>query len=109
MQKILMLFSSEDELMQQATNISIRELPTQQKVMMFIFYGVIAIAFSIVVYFIIRKLKDINERRGTFRDEKNYKTMTFDKKDPVFNISFFAIIILYIVFMFLPSILMFIL
>ena len=109
MQKILMLFSSEDELMQQATNISIRDLPMQQKVIMFIFYGVIAIAFSIVVYFIIRKLKDINERRGTFRNENNYKITTFDKNDPVFNIPFFVIIILYIVFMFLPSILMLIL
>ena len=106
MQKILMAFSSDEELIQQATETSIGELPADAKIIMFIFYSAIAIAFGIVVYFIIRKLKEINTLRGTLKSENNYRTMISEKKDPVFNIPFFATIIIYLVYMFLPNILM---
>ena len=101
-----MIFSSEEELVRQTTDISIKNLSAQEKLIMFIFYGAVAIAFSIVVFFIIKTLKEVNIKRGTFRCESNYKRIDYKKTDNVFNIPFFAIIIIYLICMFLPRILM---
>ena len=57
-----------------------------------------SLAFGIAAYFIIKKLADLNIRRGVInRDELSIK---YNKSnEPVFNISFMAIIIVFLLYM----------
>ena len=60
LQKLLSLVTQSDLIVEQSTEISLKSLEIQEKVFMAGFYGIIALAFGIVVYFIIKKLVDLN-------------------------------------------------
>ena len=98
LQKLLSLIPENTSVMEQATEVSLRGLETQEKIFMATFYGMIALAFGIAAYFIIKKLADLNIRRGVInRDELSIK---YNKSnEPVFNISFMAIIIVFLLYM----------
>ena len=98
LQKLLSLIPENTSVMEQATEVSLRSLETQEKIFMATFYGMIALAFGIAAYFIIKKLADLNIRRGVInRDELSIK---YNKSnEPVFNISFMAIIIVFLLYM----------
>lgn len=62
------------------------------------FYGLIALAFGIAAYFIIKKLADLNIRRGII--DKDELSIKYNKSNErVFDISFIVIIIIYLLYM----------
>ena len=69
LQKLLSLVTQSDLIVEQSTEISLKSLEIQEKVFMAGFYGIIALAFGIVVYFIIKKLVDLNIKRGLFPEK----------------------------------------
>ena len=98
LQKLLSLIPENTSVMEQATEVSLRSLGSQEKIFIAIFYGMIALAFGIVAYFIVKKLADLNIRRGIIsRDELSIKYNKSNER--VFNISFIAIIIIYLLYM----------
>ena len=98
LQKLLSLIPDNTSVMEQATEVSLRSLGSQEKIFIAIFYGMIALAFGIVAYFIVKKLADLNIRRGIIsRDELSIKYNKSNER--VFNISFIAIIIIYLLYM----------
>ena len=98
LQKLLSLIPDNTSVMEQATEVSLRSLGSQEKIFIATFYGMIALAFGIVAYFIIKKLADLNIRRGVInRDELSIKYNKSNER--VFNISFMAIIIIYLLYM----------
>ena len=98
LQKLLSLIQDNALVMEQATEVSLRNLAVSEKIFMAIFYGLIALAFGIAVYFIIRKLAELNIRRGIIsRDELSIKYSKSNER--VFNIQFIAIIIVYLLYM----------
>ena len=98
LQKLLSLIQDNALVMEQATEVSLRNLAVSEKIFMAIFYGLIALAFGIAAYFIIRKLAELNIRRGIIsRDELSIKYSKSNER--VFNIQFIAIIIVYLLYM----------
>lgn len=98
LQKLLSFIPESTSVMEQATEVSLRSLAVSEKIFMAIFYGLIALAFGIAAYFIIRKLAELNIRRGTIsRDELRIKYNKSDER--VFNIQFIVIIIIYLLYM----------
>lgn len=98
LQKLLSLIQDNALVMEQASEVSIRNLAISEKIFMAIFYGVIALAFGVAAYFIIRKLAELNIRRGIIsRDELSIKYSKSNER--VFNIQFIAIIIVYLLYM----------
>ena len=98
LQKLLSLIQDNALVMEQASEVSIRNLAISEKIFMAIFYGLIALAFGIAAYFIIRKLAELNIRRGIIsRDELSIKYSKSNER--VFNIQFIAIIIVYLLYM----------
>lgn len=98
LQKLLSLIQDNALVMEQATKVSLRNLAVSEKIFMAIFYGLIALAFGIAAYFIIRKLAELNIRRGIIsRDELSIKYSKSNER--VFNIQFIAIIIVYLLYM----------
>ena len=84
--------------MDQAAEVSLMSLESQEKIFMATFYGLIALAFGIVAYFIIKKIADLNIRRGIIsKDELSIKYNKSNER--VFNISFVVIIIIYLLYM----------
>ena len=74
LQKLLSLIQDNALVMEQASEVSIRNLAISEKIFMAIFYGLIALAFGVAAYFIIRKLAELNIRRGIIsRDELSIK------------------------------------
>ena len=97
-QKVISLFPQSDSVMEQASEISIKSLPIGEKLAMAGTYGVIALAFGIVAFFILKKLADLNIRRGIIdKEEMSVRYCNSDEK--IFNIQFSFIIILYLIFM----------
>lgn len=99
LQKIISLFPQNNEIMEQAEEITLKSMTVMEKSLILGVYGIIAIAFAVAAYFIIKKLADINIRRGTItRDDMKIT----DNKDneKVFNFQFILIIIVYISVMF---------
>ena len=97
-QKVISLFPQSDSVMEQASEISIKSLPIGEKLAMAGTYGVIALAFGIVAFFILKKLADLNNRRGIIdKEEMSVRYCNSDEK--IFNIQFSFIIILYLIFM----------
>lgn len=78
-------------------DLSLRALPINEKIIMFVVYGVIALIFATFVYMIIKKLEELNIRRGVLTEER--KEIIKDK-DSIINIPFILIIVVYIAFMF---------
>lgn len=98
LQKLLSLIQDNALVMEQASEVSIRNLAISEKIFMAIFYGLIALAFGVAAYFIIRKLAELNIRRGVIsRDELSIKYSKSNER--VFNIQFIAIIIVYLLYM----------
>lgn len=98
LQKLLSFIPESTSVMEQATEVSLRSLSVSEKIFMAIFYGLIALAFGIAAYFIIRKLAELNIRRGTIsRGELRIKYNKSNER--VFNIQFIAIIIIYLLYM----------
>ena len=98
LQKLLSLIQDNALVMEQASEVSIRNLAISEKIFMAIFYGLIALAFGVAAYFIIRKLAELNIRRGIInRDELSIKYNKSNER--VFNIQFIAIIIVYLLYM----------
>ena len=98
LQKLLSLIQDNALVMEQASEVSIRNLAISEKIFMAIFYGLIALAFGVAAYFIIRKLAELNIRRGIIsRDELSIKYSKSNER--VFNIQFIAIIIVYLLYM----------
>ena len=98
LQKLLSLIPESTSVMEQATEVSLRSLAASEKIFMAIFYGLIALAFGIAAYFIIRKLAELNIRRGVIsKDELSIKYSKSNER--VFNIQFIAIIIIYLLYM----------
>ena len=98
LQKLLSFIPESTSVMEQATEISLRSLAVSEKIFMAIFYGLIALAFGIAAYFIIRKLAELNIRRGIIsQDELSIKYNRSNER--VFNIQFIAIIIIYLLYM----------
>ena len=91
LQKLLSLVTQSDLIVEQSTEISLKSLEMQEKVFMAGFYGIIALAFGIVVYFIIKKLVDLNIKRGVVN--KSEFSVKYNKSNEnVFNISFIFIL-----------------
>ena len=98
LQILLSLIQDNALFMEQASEVSIRNLAISEKIFMAIFYGLIALAFAVAAYFIIRKLAELNIRRGIIsRDELSIKYSKSNER--VFNIQFIAIIIVYLLYM----------
>lgn len=98
LQKLLSLIPESTSVMDQATDVSLKSLAVSEKIFIAIFYGLIALAFGIAAYFIIRKLAELNIRRGIIsRDELSIKYNKSNER--VFNIQFIAIIIVYLLYM----------
>lgn len=95
MQKILSFIPGNDVLMEEATEMSLKSLPVDEKLMMFIIYGIIALVFATFVYLIIKKLEEWNIKRGVI-DAYEPKD---DREDKVINWPLIGCIIVYIVVM----------
>ena len=74
LQKLLSLIQDNALVMEQASEVSIRNLAISEKIFMAIFYGLIALAFGVAAYFIIRKLAELNIRRGIISRDELIKT-----------------------------------
>lgn len=94
MQKVLSLIPGNDEIMKQATEVSLQTLPIKEKLIMFIVYGAIAAVFAIFVFLIIRKLEEWNIRRGVIVEQNNKVS-----NERVINWPFIGCIVVYIIFM----------
>ena len=98
LQKLLSLIPENTPVMEQATEVSLRSLDIQEKIFISSFYGLIALAFGIAAYFIIKKLADLNIRRGII--DKDELSIKYNKSNErVFDISFIVIIIIYLLYM----------
>ena len=98
LQKVLTLLPNSNLIMDEATEVSLKNLMVSEKIVIAIFYGVIALAFGIAAYFIIKKLAELNIRRGTItRNELSIKYSKSNER--VFNVQFIAIIIIYLLYM----------
>lgn len=104
LQKLLTLLPNSNLIMDEATEVSLKNLVLSEKIVIAIFYGVIALAFGIAAYFIIKKLAELNIRRGTI--SRNELSIKYSKSNErVFNAQFIAIIIIYLIYMMLGIIL----
>lgn len=100
LQKVLTLLPNSNLIMDEATEVSLKNLMVSEKIVIAIFYGVIALAFGIAAYFIIKKLAELNIRRGTI--SRNELSIKYSKSNErVFNVQFIAIIIIYLLYMML--------
>lgn len=98
LQKLLSFIPESTSVMNQVTEISLRDLGVSEKIFMAIFYGLIALVFGVVAYFIIKKLAELNIKRGTI--SKDELSINYSKSNErVFNIQFITIIIVYLLYM----------
>ena len=96
-QKILSILSGNEKLIQDTTEMSLKSLPLNEKLIMFLFSGIIALIFSVFVYLIIRKLETLNINRGVILVNEN-RTYNGDK---IINWPFIGCLVIYIIFMIL--------
>ncbi|MGL5085056.1 MAG: lysostaphin resistance A-like protein [Clostridium sp.] len=94
MQKIFSLIPENNEIMKEATEISLQSLPINEKLSMFILYGAIAAIFAIFVFLLINKLEQWNIRRGVI--EEGNKEISNER---IINWPFIGCIIIYLIFM----------
>lgn len=94
LQKLLSLAPN----MEQVTEVSLKNMTIQEKLFIIAFYGGLAFIFSIAVYFIIKKLAELNIRRGIIsKEDISIKSSKSDEH--IFNIQFIIIIIIYLLYM----------
>lgn len=98
LQKLISLAPKSTLIMEEATEVSLKNMTIQGKLLIIIFYGALALAFSVAVYFIIKKLAELNIRRGIVsKDELSIKSSK--SNEHIFNIQFIIIIIIYLLYM----------
>lgn len=79
------------------TEFSLKNISSEEKLLLLITYGVIAIIFSIFVFLIIYALEKIKAKRSLI--EGNSLIQTDKSKEGILNIPFILIIVIYIFFM----------
>lgn len=79
------------------TEFSLKNISSEEKLLLLITYGVIAIIFSIFVFLIIYALEKIKAKRSLI--EGNSFIETDKSKESILNIPFILIIVIYIFFM----------
>ena len=94
--KLTSIISKSTGIMNGTMDLSLRSLPFNDKLIMFVVYGVIAIIFSTFVYLILKKLEELNINRGILKEEIKSDVI---REENIFNIPFFLIIVVYIIFM----------
>lgn len=98
LQKLISLIPESTSVMEEATDMSLKGIGVAEKIYLATFYGLIALAFGIAVYFVIRKIAELNIRRGIIkREELDIKYNKSDER--VFNIPFIVIIVIYLLYM----------
>lgn len=95
MQKLLSFIPGNKELMEEATENSLKSLAINEKLIMFVLYGAIAVVFASFVYLIIRKLEERNIKRGIIVEEE-YRRQSGER---IINWPFIGCVLIYIVFM----------
>ena len=95
MQKLLSFIPGNKELMEEATENSLKSLAINEKLIMFVLYGAIAVVFASFVYLIIRKLEERNIKRGIIVEEE-YRGQSGER---IINWPFIGCVLIYIVFM----------
>ena len=95
MQKLLSFIPGNKELMEEVTENSLKSLAINEKLIMFVVYGSIAIVFASFVYLIIRKLEERNIKRGIIVVEE-YRGRSEER---IINWPFIGCVLIYIVFM----------
>lgn len=98
LQKIISTIDSNTEMIEQASNIGLRNMSIPEKGMLIIFYGCIALAFAILAFFIIRKIKNLNVQRGII-SKGEFMFRSYYNEEKVFNLPFIAIIVIYLFIM----------
>lgn len=101
MQKILSFIPGNEKLMEEATEMSLQSLPINEKLVMFMIYGVIALVFASFVYLIIKKLEEWNIKRGVIAEYEDKN----DSNDKVINWPFIGCVVVYMAFMFMVQLL----
>lgn len=106
LQKLVYKLPASNAAIEEAANISFMDMPTITKVFSICFYGILAVGFSIAVFFIIKKLIDLNVRRGTITKEemkfslRNRDNKIIDReKDRIINIPFILSVAVYFIVM----------
>lgn len=94
MQKILSIIPGNEEIISEATELSLKTLPINEKILMFAIYGIMAIVFGSFVYLIIKKLEEWNIKRGVLVEDSRD-----DKSDKIVNWPFIGCIVVYVVVM----------
>lgn len=95
MQKLLSIIPGNKELIEEATEMSLKSLPINEKLVMVAVYGSIAIVCASFVFLIIRKLERWNIERGVIEREE-YRGYDEEK---IINWPFIGCIVVYIIFM----------
>lgn len=95
MQKLLSFIPGNKELMEDVTENSLKSLAINDKLIMFVLYGAIAVVFASFVYLIIRKLEERNIKRGIIVEEE-YRGQSGER---IINWPFIGCVLIYIVFM----------
>ena len=81
----------------ESTEFSLKNISSEEKFLLLITYGVIAVIFSIFVFLIIYALGKINAKRSLI--EGNTLIETDNSKESILNIPLILIIVIYIFFM----------
>lgn len=85
----------------QSAELTLKNISSSEKLILFIIYGAIAVTFSIFVFLIIYALEKLNSKRRA--QSYNYRiseaSEITEKKDRVINIPFIITIIVYLYFM----------
>jgi len=95
MQKLLSFIPGNKELMEEVTENSLKSLAINDKLIMLVLYGAIAVVFASFVYLIIRKLEERNIKRGIIVEEE-YRGQSGER---IINWPFIGCVLIYIVFM----------
>lgn len=95
--KISKIISDSLPIATETTELTLKNIPSEEKLLLLLVYGVIAVIFSIFVFLIIYALEKINKKRAI--EEGRILKEEEEIKERVINIPFILIIIVYIVVM----------
>ena len=95
--KISKIISDSLPIATETTELTLKNIPSEEKLLLLLVYGVIAVIFSIFVLLIIYALEKINKKRAI--EEGRILKEEEEIKERVINIPFILIIIVYIVVM----------
>ena len=95
--KISKIISDSLPIATETTELTLKNISSEEKLLLLLVYGVIAVIFSIFVFLIIYALEKINKKRAI--EEGRILKEEEEIKERVINIPFILIIIVYIVVM----------